>query len=139
MKRPIVLVLVLVFAVVLPGCSVRPGDKVGVTVQEYSISLSPPSATAGRIRLLIDSIGNEVHDLKLIAAKSLAELPRTPEGKLDLVANRPMDEIEQFEPGHYIATSPNLPAGQYVVVCTIHVDQGMVAEFTVNPRKKKAA
>lgn len=137
MKRLIVLVVVL--PVLLGGCSVRPGDKVGVTVKEYSISLSPAKATAGRVRLLIDSIGNEVHDLRLMAAKSVAELPRTPEGKLDLVANRPMDEIEEFEPGHYIATSPNLPAGQYLVVCTIHVDQGMVADLTVNPRKKKAA
>ena len=137
MKRLIVLGVVL--SVVLAGCSVRPGDKVAVTVQEYSISLDPASATAGRVRLLIDSIGNEVHDLRLMPGKTLEELPRTPEGKLDLVANRPMDEIEEFEPGHYIATSPNLPAGQYVVVCTIHVDQGMVANFKVNPRKKKAA
>ena len=128
----------LVFAVLVPlvfaGCSVSPGDKVDVTMKEYSIAVRPPTVTSGRVRFAIDSVGDEDHDLAFILAKDVAELPRTPEGKLDLVAGRPIDEIEKFAPGHYIATSPLLRPGHYLVICTIHVDQGMVAKLTINAR-----
>jgi plastocyanin len=131
------------FAVILPlvlaGCSVSPGDKVDVTMKEYSIAVSPTSITSGRVRWAIDAVGEEDHDLAFILAENVAGLPRTPEGKLDLVAGRPIDEIEKFRPGHYIATSPLLRPGHYLVVCTIHVDQGMVADLTIKPRTKENA
>ena len=137
MKR--LLVFVALLPLVLAGCSVSPGDKVDVTMKEYSIAVSPHAITSGRVRWAIDSIGKEDHDLAFVFAKSVAELPRTPEGKLDLVAGRPIDEIEKFGPGHYIATSPLLRPGHYLVICTIHVDQGMVAKLTINPRTKESS
>jgi plastocyanin len=135
MKR--LLLFVVLVPLLLAGCSVSPGDKVDVTMKEYSIAVSPSAITSGRVRWAIDSVGNEDHDLAFILAKSVDELPRTPEGKLDLVAGRPIDEIEKFEPGHYIATSPLLRPGRYLVICTIHVDQGMVTKLTINPRTKE--
>lgn len=134
MKR--LMVLLAASSVVLAGCSVSPGDKVDVTMKDFSIDVSPSEVRSGRVRFAIDSIGTEQHDLKFILASTVDALARTPEGKLDLVANRPVDEIETFKPGHYLATSPLLNPGHYLVVCTIHVDQGMVAKLTVNPRKK---
>jgi plastocyanin len=135
MKR--LLFLVVLLPLLLGGCSVSPGDKVDVVMKEYSIAVSPQAVTSGRIRWAIDSVGKEDHDLAFILAKSVEDLPRTPEGKIDLVANRPIDEIEKFAPGHYIATSPLLRPGHYLVICTIHVDQGMVAKLTINPRTKE--
>jgi plastocyanin len=135
MKR--LLVFAVVAPLVLAGCSISPGDKVEVTMKDYSIAVSPGAITSGRVRWAIDSVGKEDHDLAFILAKSVDELPRTPEGKLDLVAGRPIDEIEKFAPGHYIATSPLLRPGHYLVICTIHVDQGMVAKLTINPRAKE--
>ena len=98
------------------------------------------------MRFEIDSIGEMKHDLALVLAKSVDDLARTPEGKLDLTANRPIDEIEAFEPGHYSATSPNLPAGNYLMICTLtsevngqqvdHLAQGMSTKFTVVARKR---
>jgi plastocyanin len=132
MKRLVVCAAVV--PLLLAGCSVSPGDKVDVTMKEYSIAVSPTAVTSGRVRWAIDSVGKEEHDLAFMLAKSVAELPRTPEGKLDLVAGRPIDEIEQFKPGHYIATSPLLRPGHYLVLCTIHVDQGMVTKLTINAR-----
>ena len=69
------------------------------------------------------------------------------DGNLDLTgANRPIDEVKAFEPGHYIATSPNLVAGRYLFVCTLsstingqvvhHFAEGMVAKLTIVARKK---
>lgn len=136
MRRRI-LALVTVAPLLLAACSVSPGEKVTVRIDDKSIRVTPASATSGRVRLEIDSLGDQTHDLALIIAESAAELPRTPEGKLDLTANRPIDEIEPFKPGAYIATSPNLPAGEYLVVCTLHVEKLKVAKFVVKARKKQ--
>ena len=132
----------LVFAALVPlvfgACSVSPGDKVTITMTDNSLDVSPSRVRSGRVRLAIDSVGEMTHDLALMLAKDVSALARTPEGKLDLQgANRPIDEIESFEPGHYIATTPNLLAGRYLVVCTIHVDQGLVGKLTVVPRKRQ--
>jgi hypothetical protein len=122
------------------ACSVSPGDKVAVTMKDFSVSVSPANARAGRIRFEIDSIGKETHSFALMLAKDPAALVRTPDGKLDLEgANRPIDEIEPFEPGHYIATTPNLLEGDYLLICTLHIDQGMATKFHVDPRTKKKA
>ena len=145
MRRLLLLALVPVLA--LSGaCSVSPGDKVTVTLDEWSLKVEPGQVRSGRVRFEIDAIGEQRHDLALMLAKRVEDIPRTPEGKLDLTANRPIDEITAFEPGHYSATSPNLPAGQYLLLCTLtsdvngqpveHVAQGMWTKLTVIARKK---
>jgi plastocyanin len=137
MRRLLIAAVALV-AVAASACSVSPGDKVTVTMREYSLKVAPTTVRSGRIRLAIDSVGNQPHDLALVLAKDLAEIPRTPDGKLDLTGKyRPFDEIKPFRPGHYIATSPNLNAGHYLVLCTIHANEGMVGHLTIVPRTKK--
>lgn len=145
MRRLLLLALV---PVLLLGsaCSVSPGDKVTVTIDEWSMKVEPGQARSGRVRFDIDSVGEQQHDLALVLAKRVEDLPRTPDGKLDLTANRPIDEIEAFEPGHYSATSPNVLAGEYLFICTLvtevngqqvdHLAQGMWAKFTVVARKR---
>lgn len=132
------LMLCAIAALVLAGCSVSPGEKVTIGIDDQRITVSPASVLSGRVRLAIDSVGEQTHDLALMLGKDVAALPRTPDGKLDLVANRPIDEIKEFKPGHYIATSPNLPEGEYLVVCTLHQDQVKFASLTIKPRKKSA-
>jgi hypothetical protein len=133
----------------LGACSISPGDEVQVTMKEWSITLSPEPVRSGRVRLAIDSVGSRKHDLALIQGSDVSALVRTPDGKLDLTgAHRPIDEIKAFSPGHYIATSPNLLAGHYLVICTLtsvingqpvdHLAQGMLAKLTVTERTKKA-
>lgn len=145
MRRLLLLALV---SVLMMGaaCSVSPGDKVEVTIDEWSLKVDPGQARSGRVRFEIDSVGKMRHDLALVLAKSVDELARTPEGKLDLSANRPIDEIEAFEPGYYSATSPNLLAGDYLFICTLtsevngqqvdHLAKGMWTKFTVVARKR---
>ncbi|MEY2425085.1 MAG: hypothetical protein QOI61_657 [Actinomycetota bacterium] len=144
MKRVRLIALVALVPVLLAGCSVSPGDKVRVTMKEWSINVTPAQATSGRVRFEIDSDGERTHNFALILAKDIADVPKTPQGAIDLVASRPIDEIDAFEPGHYIATTPNLLAGDYLMVCTLvtdgvpHFAQGMVAKFHVNERAKKS-
>lgn len=134
---------VVLFATAVFGsaCSVSAGDKVQITLKEWSLTAAPGQARSGRVRFEIDSVGATKHDLALILANRVEDLARTPDGKLDLAANRPIDEIEAFEPGHYVATSPNLLAGKYLFVCTLddHFARGMWAKFTVVARGKKAS
>jgi len=139
------LALLALVPVLLAGCSVSPGDKVTVTMKEWSIAVTPGEATSGRVRFEIDADGELKHDFALLLAKDIAAVAKLPTGALDLEGpNRPIDEIEAFEPGHYIATTPNLLAGDYLMVCTLvtdgvpHFAQGMVTKFHVNPRTKKA-
>ena len=148
-RRSLVAVACGAIALGASACSISPGDEVGVTMKEWSITVAPASARSGRVRLAIDSFGSRQHDLALVQAKDVGEVPRTPDGKLDLTGvYRPIDEIKPFRPGHYIATSPNLAAGHYIVVCTRtstingqvvpHFAQGMVGDLTIVARKKKA-
>jgi plastocyanin len=137
-KRLLALAALTVF--VGSACSVSPGDKVTVTMDDFSVAVTPGKATSGRIRFEIDSVGEQTHSFALMLAKDPAALVRLPDGKLDLEgANRPIDEIEPFEPGHYIATTPNLLAGDYLIICTLHIDQGMATKFHVDPRRKQNA
>lgn len=145
MRRLLPLVLVAVLATGT-ACSVSPGDKVTLTIDEWSMKVEPGQVRSGRVRFEIDSVGETQHDLALVLAKNVDELPRTPDGKLDLTANRPIDEITAFDPGHYSATSPNLLAGQYLLLCTLtsdvngqpvnHLAQGMWTKLTVVAREK---
>lgn len=144
MRRGRVLTLVALTTVLVAGCSVSPGDKVTVTMDEWSMDVAPAQATAGRIRFAIDSVGEREHSFALMLAKDVADLAKKPDGSLELEgASRPIDEIEPFAPGHYIATTPNLLAGDYLIVCTLvtdgvaHYAQGMVTKFHVDARKKK--
>ena len=131
-------------ALVASGCSVSPGDKVNVHVEEWSIRVTPATATSGRVRFEIDSEGERKHNFALMLVDEPADLVKNPDGSLNLEgANRPIDEIEAFDPGHYIAMTPNLLAGDYLMVCTLvtdgvpHFSRGMVAKFHVDPRRKQ--
>ena len=139
-RTRLALALVALLPLGLSACSISPGDKVDLTMDDQSITISPPRVRAGRVRLAIDSVGEQQHDLALVIGNDLAALPRTPEGALDLKgANLPADELEPFAPGHYIALSPNLLAGHYLVICRLHVDQGHVGKLTVVARKRKVS
>jgi hypothetical protein len=146
MRRVRLIALLALVPFLLAGCSVSPGDKVRVSMDEWSMAVRPAEATSGRVRFEIDSEGEMTHDFALLLAKDITAVPKLPTGALDLEgANRPIDEIEAFEPGHYIATTPNLLAGDYLMVCTLvtdgvpHFAQGMVTKFHVNERAKKSA
>lgn len=142
MKRLVLLAGAL--TLVASACSVSPGDKVNVHMDEWSIAVTPAKATSGRVRFEIDSEGARKHNFALMLVKEPADLVKNPDGSLNLEgANRPIDEIEAFDPGHYIAMTPNLLAGDYLMVCTLvtdgvpHFSQGMVAKFHVDVRRKQ--
>ena len=128
------------------GCSVSPGDKVAVGLREWKIDIKPESARSGRIQFQIDNDGKLTHNLVLIHKKDPSELALTPDGGVDLAVDRPIDEIKDLGPGSYRAASPNVLAGDYLVVCTItqgadgqplnHFQSGMWAKLKVVPKAR---
>ena len=82
----------------------------------------------------------------LIRKADPSQLALTPEGGVDVALDRPIDEIEDLEPGNYLAASPNVLAGDYLLVCTItegadgqplnHFQSGMWAKLKVVPKTK---
>ena len=123
------------------GCSVSPGEKVAVGLREWKIDVAPGSVKSGRVQFEIDNEGELTHDLVLIRKADVSQLALTPEGGVDLAVDRPIDEIEDLKPGSYLAASPNVLAGDYLVVCTItegpdgqplnHFQSGMWAKLKV--------
>jgi uncharacterized cupredoxin-like copper-binding protein len=128
------------------GCSVSPGDKVSVGLEEWKIDIKPASVRSGRVQFEIDNDGELTHDLVLIHKADPSQLALTPEGGVDLAVDRPIDEIKDLEPGSYLAASPNVLAGEYLVVCTItkgadgqpqnHFQAGMWAKLKVVPKTR---
>jgi hypothetical protein len=123
------------------GCSVSPGDKVVVGLREWAIEVGPTSVRSGRVQFEIDNEGDLTHNLVLMRKSDVSELALTPEGAVDVAVDRPIDEIENLGPGNYLAVSPNVLAGDYLVVCTItegtdgqplnHFQAGMWAKLKV--------
>lgn len=131
------------------GCSVSPGDKVAVGLREWKIDVAPAAVRAGRVQLEIDNAGELLHDLVLIRKAEVDQLARTPSGGVDVAVDRPIDEIEDLEPGSYLAVSPNVLPGDYLLVCTVtegadgqpldHFQAGMWAKLRVMPKSGDAA
>lgn len=151
MRRRIALrgVVVAVFGLVassLGACSVSPGDKVGVVMKEWSIDVDPATARSGRVQFEVDNEGELTHNLVLIRKAELSQLALTPDGGVDVAVDRPIDEIEDLEPGSYLAASPNVLAGDYLLVCTItqgpdgealnHFQSGMWAKLKILPKRR---
>lgn len=128
------------------GCSVSPGDKVAVRLEEWKIDVSPGSVRSGRVQFEIDNEGALTHNLVLIRKGDVSELARTPEGGVDVAVDRPIDEIDDLRPGSYLAASPNVLAGAYLLVCTItegpdgqaldHFQSGMWAKLDVEAKTR---
>ncbi len=133
-------------ALAFGGCSVSPGDKVAVGLDEWKIDVAPSSVRSGRVQFEIDNDGELTHNLVLIRKADVSQLALTPEGGVDVALDRPIDEIEDLRPGNYLAASPNVLAGDYLLVCTItegpdgqpqnHFQSGMWAKLKVVPKTK---
>jgi hypothetical protein len=123
------------------ACSVSPGDKVSVGLREWKIDLGSGPVRSGRVQFEIDNDGDLTHNLVLIRKADVSQLALTPEGGVDTAVDRPIDEIDDLGPGSFLAVSPNVLPGDYLVVCTItkgpdgqplnHFQSGMWAKLKV--------
>ena len=115
------------------GASI-PEGAVGVTEQDFSISVSSSSAAAGDVTFAITNNGPSAHEFVIIASDEdpasfeVGDDGTVPEESLDVV-----DEQEDIAPGTTPILTTSLDAGSYVFICNLpgHYQQGMHAGFTV--------
>jgi uncharacterized cupredoxin-like copper-binding protein len=111
------------------------GTSVTGTVQDFSISVDPSSASAGKVTFEVTNDGPSVHEF-VILETGLAEdaLPveegLVPEDSPDLTL---VGELEDLEPSSTTTLEEDMSAGSFVIICNIagHYQQGMHAAFTV--------
>jgi uncharacterized cupredoxin-like copper-binding protein len=113
------------------------GAQIDVTEREYSISLSQPYATAGKVTFNIKNDGTMAHEFVIIQTDlSDGALPvDTSKGEVKESAGglKVVDEKEDIAAGSRVSLSTNLKAGNYVFICNVpgHYQLGMHTGFTV--------
>jgi hypothetical protein len=128
-----------------PGCTTkgattkRAARTIEVRLDEGSLTV-PATTPVGVTRVLVKNFGSVPHGLVLTRAADPAALPRR-DGVVDLdaLATDATFRLEAFAPNTICEGTYELPPGTYVAFCPeagtggarSHLDQGMVATFTV--------
>ncbi len=112
---------------------------------EYAIVAQPPSITAGTIRFVAENKGAHHHEVVVVRADTIAELPTLDEGSFDEAgapAGSVIGEIEAFGAQQSCDGTFELTPGTYVLLCnlvdiesdalTAHFSNGMSTTFTVS-------
>jgi len=127
------------------GNSADADTTVNATLGEYTIALDAASAPAGKVHFAVENAGAEVHEIVVVRADSVADLPIGDDGALaedELPEGTLIGEVEGFPAGETCDGTFDLAAGDYVLLCNIveeeddgsieaHVKEGMVTTFEV--------
>jgi uncharacterized cupredoxin-like copper-binding protein len=119
------------------------GETIEVTLQEFAVSLSDSSASAGEITFEATNDGpNDTHEFVILRTDlGPTELPTDETGAVDEAGEsiEVVDEIEDIAVGDTPTLTVDLNAGSYVLICNIydedeqesHYQEGMRTSFTV--------
>jgi uncharacterized cupredoxin-like copper-binding protein len=110
--------------------------QVGVTLDEYHLVLSQPSASAGKLTFKVHNGGREKHEFVILRTQlDPGSLPEQG-GKVneEIPGVEHVDELDGVDTGKDRDLTVDLKPGTYIFVCNIvgHAHQGMVARFTVS-------
>jgi hypothetical protein len=120
------------------------GTKIEAVLAEWSITVSPASAPAGRATFALRNDGKDAHEFVVVKGNRPDGLP-VKDGKVDeeaLPEGSFVGEVEPFPPGGSCQGTFELAAGPYVLFCNIaenepdgslesHYQEGMRTAFTV--------
>ncbi len=113
-----------------------PSADVEAVLDEWSITMSEPSLSAGDHVIEASNVGAEAHELVVfrtdLAADALpVDAGRVPEDGEGLTF---VGEIESFDAGGVESGTFEFEAGHYVLVCNLpdHYEQGMYTEIEVS-------
>jgi iron uptake system component EfeO len=138
LRTRMIVAVVSALGLVSVGCSSSSSSAaaggIAATEQDFSISVSPSSATAGDITFTITNNGPSTLEFVIIksdadpASLKVGDDETVPEDSLDVV-----DEQEEIAPGTAPTLTTNLEAGSYIFICNLptHYEQGMHTGFTV--------
>ncbi len=116
------------------------GTPISATLADFSISVDPNSASAGKITFSINNTGPSLHEF-VVFKTDLAEdtLPLSDDGTVNEEGEgvTHITEKEDIEVGSTEKLTAELQAGNYVLICNLpdpsgHYKAGMRTSFTVS-------
>ena len=114
----------------------RGGQQVAVTLDEYHLALSQPSASAGKLTFKVHNTGREKHEFVILRTDLDSDALPLVGGKVkeDADGVEHVDELDGVAVGQERDLTVDLKPGTYIFVCNIpgHAHQGMVARFTIS-------
>jgi uncharacterized cupredoxin-like copper-binding protein len=125
---------------VLAACSrndsgATPAAKqVSVVLTEWSVTLSPVTAAAGRVTFNASNSGTVSHKLVILKTDRPIDRLEVKDGRVDEAASGTLvGQVVEFAPNEKPSRTFNLSAGKYVLFCNVirHYEQGMSAALTV--------
>jgi uncharacterized cupredoxin-like copper-binding protein len=105
-------------------------STVNVTLKEFKVTPSAPSAKAGKVTFKIKNTGALEHEFVVVKTSLAAtKLPV----KNNVVTLKPLAKVGPFKPGKGGTLSVTLKAGKYVLYCNVkgHYGFGQRIAFTV--------
>jgi uncharacterized cupredoxin-like copper-binding protein len=126
-----------------PPATAAGSEAVQATVQEFSVTAEPATASAGEVTFEVTNDGpDDPHEFVVIKTDLAPDaLPTDDTGAVDEEGDgiEVIDEIEEFAPGETEALTVTLEAGSYVLICNVfeesenesHYENGMHTAFTV--------
>lgn len=118
------------------GSTANDGKFISGTLQEWKVSVSPNTATAGEVKFTMSNNGTIGHEFLVVKTDIL-------DGKITLDGDHfaepspgleVIDEIGEFKPGTTELLVLNLKPGNYQLVCNLpgHYAAGMHTSFVVS-------
>jgi uncharacterized cupredoxin-like copper-binding protein len=106
---------------------------VGVTLQDFTVTLDPATIPAGEVTFDTSNQGAEIHEFEIVKTDTPAGEFEVTDDVADFGNGEIVDEVEDIAPGTGTDLTVNLSAGTYAVVCNLpgHYGQGMHADLTV--------
>ena len=92
------------------------------TLNEFTIKLDRPTLPQGKITLTVNNVGREEHELVLVKANAVSELPTKSDGSIDeekIPASAKAGEIGHVAAHGTGSAAFDLAPGSYVAFCNI--------------------
>lgn len=113
--------------------SAAASGPIGVTLREWAIDLTAPSAKAGALTFNTRNEGKVPHDLVVVRSDLAPDRLPTASGIVDEKQVTIVARTEQLTPGDSGRLNVTLTKGKYVLICNVigHYNSGQFAPFTV--------
>ena len=123
-KASIVLVAV---SAALVGCgsdkaAVAPQARPSIVLSEFSIKLSSPTFAAGKVTITAENAGAEEHEVVLVRAASVGDLPTKSDGSVDedkIAEIDKLGELDHLQPRQKKSAVFDLKPGTYIAFCNL--------------------
>ena len=110
----------------LVGCgsdkaAVAPQARPSIVLSEFSVKLSSPTFAAGKVTITAENAGAEEHEVVLVRAASVRDLPTKSDGSVDedkIAEIDKLGELDHLQPRQKSAVF-DLKPGTYIAFCNL--------------------